>query len=55
MTKYFLLPTLKFPPISLSIPPIDMVGSAPASSMIFDIIPVVVVLPWVPATAIGVS
>ena len=44
-------PILMFPPISLSMPPTEIVGSAPALSRIELSIEVVVVLPWVPAMA----
>ena len=37
----------------LSMPPTDSVGSVPASTMISEIMEVVVVFPWVPLTATG--
>ena len=45
-------PTRRFPPMEGRIPPTLMVGSACAASRISEIMDVVVVLPWVPATAI---
>ena len=45
-------PILIFPPIIGRIPPTETVGSASAASKTEVIIEVVVVLPWVPDTAI---
>ena len=47
-------PTRIFPPIAFRIPPTDMVGSRSPARRMCEIIEVVVVLPWVPDTAMGV-
>ena len=43
------------PWIAFKIPPTEMVGSFSPASRIWESMEVVVVFPWVPATAIGVS
>ena len=52
VTKYSDLPTRMLPPMLSRIPPTDMVGSVSASIRMYDSMEVVVVLPWVPLTAI---
>ena len=48
-------PTRILPWMDFKMPPIERVGSVFACSRISEIMEVVVVLPWVPLTAIGVS
>ena len=48
-------PTRMFPPIAGRMPPTLMVGSQSPFRRMWDSMEVVVVLPWVPATAMGVS
>ena len=50
-TKYSDEPTLRLPWIAERIPPTVIVGSVSASRRIWLIMDVVVVFPWVPATA----
>ena len=50
-TKISDLPTFIFPSMAFKIPPTEMVGSAFAARRIWLIMDVVVVFPWVPATA----
>ena len=50
--KWSELPILTLPPITLKLPPTNIVGSKSAYSNIVDSIEVVEVLPWVPDTAI---
>ena len=54
VTKYSRPPIRIFPPISFSIPPTARVGSVSAASRISLTMEVVVVLPWVPLTAMGI-
>ena len=51
-TKYLLAPSLAFVPALFTRPPTTNVGSLPSSAKIAEIRLVVVVFPWVPATAI---
>ena len=53
--KYLEEPMRTLPPIAFKTPPTEIVGSVLAASRICASIDVVVVLPCVPATAIGVS
>ena len=48
-------PRRRLPPIAGRIPPTEMVGSKPPSNRIWEAMEVVVVFPWVPDTAIGIS
>ena len=45
------LPCLALPPSAVSSPPITQVGSMPPATKMLAIRPAVVVLPWLPATA----
>ena len=47
-------PTRIFPPMEGRIPPTEMVGSRSPASRIWESMEVVVVFPWVPATAMGI-
>ena len=55
VTKYGELPTRILPPMVSKMPPTEMVGSAFAAIKMSETMEVVVVLPWVPLTAIGHS
>ena len=53
-TKWGPVPAAALTPLALKSPPTANDGSSPAASRMATTIPVVVVLPWVPATAIPV-
>ena len=48
-------PTLIFPPIAFKMPPTEIVGSSSPARRMWDSMDVVVVFPWVPEMAIGIS